>query len=156
MWTASKEMDQSLAEDAVACFMQAIKLNSRHSHQLVAVVLWLLCREDMTQKLGSLFETSCLQIPMWVWLDWVPELLETLSRPAGKHTKPLLILFAKVHPHSLLYPLRTKLLQMDNPILSTSATGPLRRYKLNPLPKEPPVPQLMKREGDSNWIRQNF
>jgi len=50
-------------------------------YQLLARVLWLLTLEDPEGQLLQAFDTVIERVPVWFWVVFIPQLLNTLSRP---------------------------------------------------------------------------
>ena len=51
-----------------------------------------------------------VQVPLWVWLIWSPQLLMSLQRGEGPQTRALLIQIAQAFPQAIYYSLRTMVL----------------------------------------------
>ena len=51
-----------------------------------------------------------LQVPLWVWLVWSPQLLMSLQRGEGPHARALLTQIAQAFPQAIYYSLRTMVL----------------------------------------------
>jgi transformation/transcription domain-associated protein len=39
-----------------------------------------------------------MQVPLWVWITWIPQLLVSLQRPESLHCKRILTLLALSYP----------------------------------------------------------
>ena len=50
------------------------------------------------------------ELPPWVWLTWIPQLLMSLQREEAAFIKPILFRLAQMFPQGVYYPLRTFLL----------------------------------------------
>eukprot|EP00300_Choanocystis_sp_HF-7_P013457 c18306_g1_i1.p1 GENE.c18306_g1_i1~~c18306_g1_i1.p1 ORF type:complete len:1352 (-),score=236.81 c18306_g1_i1:122-4177(-) len=121
LWEVKRKGNSNHAEDAMVCLMQAIKLNSTRSHHLVAIVLWLLSDPSLAPQVGPLFSRGTMQVHLWVWLDWIPELLDSLERAEGEFTKQALVNLVLVHPHSALPALRAHLYHAGSPLIQDVA-----------------------------------
>ena len=51
-----------------------------------------------------------IQVPLWVWLVWSPQLLMSLQRGEGPHARALLTQIAQAFPQAIYYSLRTMVL----------------------------------------------
>ncbi|VFQ99863.1 unnamed protein product [Cuscuta campestris] len=98
-------------EYAVSCFLQGIKFGSPNSRSHLARVLYLLSFDTSSEPVGRAFDKYFDQIPDWVWLSWIPQLLLSLQRNEAPHCKLVLLKIATVYPQALYYWLRTYLLE---------------------------------------------
>ncbi|KAF7809661.1 transformation/transcription domain-associated protein-like [Senna tora] len=98
-------------EYAVSCFLQGIKFGVSNSRSHLARVLYLLSFDTLSEPVGRAFDKYLDQIPHWVWLSWIPQLLLSLQRTEATHCKLVLLKIAIVYPQALYYWLRTYLLE---------------------------------------------
>ncbi|KAG8383733.1 hypothetical protein BUALT_Bualt04G0044600 [Buddleja alternifolia] len=98
-------------EYAVSCFLQGIKFGIPNSRSHLARVLYLLSFDTPNEPVGRAFDKYLDQIPHWVWLSWIPQLLLSLQRTEASHCKLVLLKVATVYPQALYYWLRTYLLE---------------------------------------------
>ncbi|KVI08775.1 Armadillo-type fold [Cynara cardunculus var. scolymus] len=77
----------------------------------LARVLYLLSFDTPNEPVGRAFDKYVDQIPHWVWLSWIPQLLLSLQRSEAPHCKLVLLKVATVYPQALYYWLRTYLLE---------------------------------------------
>ncbi|EPS72877.1 hypothetical protein M569_01879, partial [Genlisea aurea] len=98
-------------EYAVSCFLQGIKFGIPNSRSHLARVLYLLSFDTPMESVGRPFDKFWDQVPNWVWLAWIPQLLLSLQRPEAPHCKIVLLKIAAVFPQALYYWLRTYLLE---------------------------------------------
>ncbi|GKV51280.1 hypothetical protein SLEP1_g57947 [Rubroshorea leprosula] len=98
-------------EYAVSCFLQGIKYGVSNSRSHLARVLYLLSFATPNEPVGRAFDKFIDQIPHWVWLSWVPQLLLSLQRTEAPHCKLVLLKIATMYPQALYYWLRTYLLE---------------------------------------------
>ncbi|KAM1426046.1 hypothetical protein TB2_017954 [Malus domestica] len=103
--------DETWLEYAVCCFLQAIKFGISNSRNHLAHVLYLLSFDTPNEHVGRSFDKYIDQIPHWVWLSWIPQLLLSLQRTEAPHCKLVLLKIATVYPQALYYWLRTYLLE---------------------------------------------
>ncbi|XP_076887806.1 uncharacterized protein LOC143538050 [Bidens hawaiensis] len=110
--TAFKEThDEIWLEYAVSCFLHGIKFGVTNSRSHLARVLYLLSFDTPNEPVGRAFDKYVDQIPHWVWLSWIPQLLLSLQRSEAPHCKLVLLKVATVYPQALYYWLRTYLLE---------------------------------------------
>ncbi|KAL6498032.1 hypothetical protein OROGR_028429 [Orobanche gracilis] len=98
-------------EYAVSCFLQGIKFGIPNSRSHLARVLYLLSFDTPNEPVGRAFDKYLDQIPHWVWLSWIPQLLLSLQRTEAPHCKLVLLKIATIYPQALYYWLRTYLLE---------------------------------------------
>ncbi|CAM8985650.1 unnamed protein product [Rhodiola kirilowii] len=103
--------DETWLEYAVSCFLQGIKFGVSNSRSHLARVLYLLSFDTPNQLVGKAFDKYLEQIPLWVWLSWIPQLLLSLQRNEAPHCKLVLLKIATMFPQALYYWLRTYLLE---------------------------------------------
>ncbi|KAI8537003.1 hypothetical protein RHMOL_Rhmol10G0301200 [Rhododendron molle] len=109
---AYKETHEEIwLEYAVSCFLQGIKFGIPNARSHLARVLYLLSFDTPGGLVGKAFDKYMDQIPHWVWLSWIPQLLLSLQRPEALHCKLVLLKIATVYPQALYYWLRTYLLE---------------------------------------------
>ncbi|GAB4848475.1 hypothetical protein Ancab_003180 [Ancistrocladus abbreviatus] len=109
---AYKETDNEIwLEYAVSCFLQGIKFGIPNARSHLARVLYLLSFDTPNEPAGKAFDKYLDQIPHWVWLSWIPQLLLSLQRTEAPHCKLVLLKIATVFPQALYYWLRTYLLE---------------------------------------------
>ncbi|KAL6010354.1 hypothetical protein ACLOJK_000785 [Asimina triloba] len=109
-------------EYAVSCFLQGIKYGVSNSRSHLARVLYLLSFDTPNEPVGRSFDKYLEQIPHWVWLSWIPQLLLSLQRTEAPHCKLVLLKIATVYPQALYYWLRTYLLERRD-VASKSEIG---------------------------------
>ncbi|KAL8160447.1 hypothetical protein V2J09_001984 [Rumex salicifolius] len=109
---AYKETHEEIwLEYAISCFLQGIKFGVVNSRSYLARVLYLLSFDTPNESAGRAFDKYLDQIPHWVWLSWIPQLLLSLQRTEAPHCKLVLLKVATVYPQALYYWLRTYLLE---------------------------------------------
>lgn len=114
--------DDTWLEYAVSCFLQGIKYGASNARSHLARVLYLLSFDTQNEPVGKAFDRYLDQIPHWVWLSWIPQLLLSLQRPEAAHCKLVLLKIATVYPQALYYWLRTYLLERRD-VASKSELG---------------------------------
>ncbi|XP_010526797.1 PREDICTED: transformation/transcription domain-associated protein-like [Tarenaya hassleriana] len=103
--------DEIWLEYAVSCFLQGIRFGVSNSRSHMARVLYLLSFDTPNEPVGRVFDKHLDQVPHWVWLSWIPQLLLSLQRTEAPHCKLVLLKIAAVFPQALYYWLRTYLLE---------------------------------------------
>ncbi|KAJ7563398.1 hypothetical protein O6H91_03G108600 [Diphasiastrum complanatum] len=108
-----KESGEDLwLEYAVSCFLQGIKYGSTYGKSYLARVLYLLSFDNQNGTVGKAFDKYGDQIPHWVWIPWIPQLLLSLQRPEASNCKAVLLKLVTHFPQQALYYwLRTYLLE---------------------------------------------
>lgn len=103
----AKKVAQYLAQ-AMGCYLEAIHLNSSEWNRIyLSKVLWMLMKDGPTHGvLCQTLENRGTQLPSWVWLPWLPQLLTGLCRPEGRAVKSILSGLAKSYPQAIYYSLR--------------------------------------------------
>lgn len=82
----------------MSCFLQGVKFGIPNSRSHLARVLYLLSFDTSNEPVGRAFDKYLDQIPQWVWLSWIPQLLLSLQRPEAPHCKLVLLKIATVYP----------------------------------------------------------
>lgn len=82
----------------MSCFLQGIKFGSPNSRSHLARVLYLLSFDSSNEPVGRAFDKYLDQVPHWVWLSWIPQLLLSLQRTEAPHCKLVLLKIATVYP----------------------------------------------------------
>lgn len=90
--------DDVWLEYAVSCFLQGIKFGVSNSRSHLARVLYLLSFDTNNEPVGRPFVKYVDQIPHWVWLAWIPQLLISLQRTEAPHCKLVLLRIATAYP----------------------------------------------------------
>ncbi|PKA60897.1 Serine/threonine-protein kinase ATR [Apostasia shenzhenica] len=103
--------DEMWLEYAVSCFFQGIKFGVSNSRSHLARILYHLSFDTATECVGRAFDKYLDQLPHWVWLSWIPQLLLSLQRSEAQHCKLVLLKVAGVYPQALYYWLRTYLME---------------------------------------------
>ena len=97
----------SWAEYAITCFLQAARCRSGKARRKLARVLWLIGFFDEDNKLCQVFEKYADALPPWVWIQWIPQLLVSLSSSEAKQAAAILEKIGSSHPQAIYYILRT-------------------------------------------------
>lgn len=76
-----EQKELNFASQTIACYLQAIHHRCNSARLMIARVLWLLSMDDQQGVLIQAFETHGKQLPIWIWIIWIPQLLMALGRP---------------------------------------------------------------------------
>ncbi|KAF2448613.1 hypothetical protein P171DRAFT_518105 [Karstenula rhodostoma CBS 690.94] len=96
------------AEAALSCYLEAASLyKNAKSRKLLGRVLWLLSLDNPERRLAEKFEAFQGDTPAWYWITFIPQLLNSLSRPEAPIARSILGKLAKTYPQALYCHLRT-------------------------------------------------
>jgi transformation/transcription domain-associated protein len=96
------------AEAALSCYLEAAsQFKNAKSRKLLGRVLWLLSLDNSERRLAEKFEEFKGDTPAWYWITYVPQLLNSLTRPEGPIARQILAKLAKTYPQALYCHLRT-------------------------------------------------
>eukprot|EP00899_Mesostigma_viride_P026573 jgi/Mesvir1/70/Mv13673-RA.2 len=98
-------------EYAVMCYLKSIECGSPTGRMYIARLLYLLSFDNAEGTVGRTLDKFVGQIPLWVWIPWIPQLLQSLQRSECVHVKPIVLKLALQFPQALYYQLRTYLLE---------------------------------------------
>lgn len=100
--------DLSAAGNAVSCYLQAAGLYKNAKVRKVLIrVLWLLSCDDNKGTVWQAFEGFKGDAPIWYWITFIPQLLQSLSHKEARFARKMLMSIAKTFPQSLYFYLRT-------------------------------------------------
>ena len=86
----------------VAVSWQGIRHGSEAARSMLPRMLNLLSFENESGGVGAAVERGIREVPLWVWLPWLPQLLMSLQRPEASVIKQLLIHLAIAFPQACL------------------------------------------------------
>ncbi|CAI5712891.1 unnamed protein product [Hyaloperonospora brassicae] len=119
------QKDLTLASQTIACYLQAIHHRCNSARLMIARVLWLLNMDDRRGILIQAFETHGKQLPIWIWITWIPQLLVALGRPEAPQIRGLLRGLSAKFPQALYYTMRAFFLEnRDNAMMLTNQAQP--------------------------------
>ncbi len=96
------------AGNAVSCYLQAAGLYKNAKVRKVLIrVLWLLSCDDSKGTVWQAFEGFKGDAPIWYWITFIPQLLQSLSHKEARFARKMLMSIAKTFPQSLYFYLRT-------------------------------------------------
>ncbi|QFZ30488.1 putative transcription-associated protein [Clavispora lusitaniae] len=100
--------DLVYANNAISCYLQAAGLyKNGKTRKLLARILWLICLDDASGTLAQAFENFRGEVPVWYWITFIPQLLNSLYYKEAKLVRQILIRIAKSYPQALHFQLRT-------------------------------------------------
>ncbi|UIZ26478.1 hypothetical protein KXD40_001859 [Peronospora effusa] len=115
----------ALASQTIACYLQAIHHRCNSARLMIARVLWLLNMDDRHGVLIQAFETHGKQLPIWIWIIWIPQLLMALGRPEAPQIRGLLRGLSAKFPQALYYTMRAFFLEnRDNALMLANQHQP--------------------------------
>ncbi|TMW68827.1 hypothetical protein Poli38472_006295 [Pythium oligandrum] len=113
--------DLNFASQTIACYLQAIHHRCNSARLMIARVLWLLSMDDQHGLLIQAFESHGKQLPIWIWIVWIPQLLMALGRPEAPQIRGLLRGLSAKFPQALYYTMRAFFLEnRDNVMMNAS------------------------------------
>ncbi|KAL6768445.1 hypothetical protein ACKKBF_B39155 [Auxenochlorella protothecoides x Auxenochlorella symbiontica] len=100
----------SWLEFAAACYTQAIRLGGLEARSLVPRLLDLLMVSGGgAEVVGRTLAEAAGDLPAWVWLPWLPQLLVSLQRPELAAARRVLCVAAAAHPQLVYWHARPAL-----------------------------------------------
>ncbi|GJT18904.1 transformation/transcription domain-associated protein-like protein isoform X2 [Tanacetum coccineum] len=113
--------DEIWLEYTVNCFLQGIKFGIPNSRSHLAV-LYLISFDTPNEPVGRAFDKFVDQIPHWVWLSWIPQLLLS-QRSEVPHCKLVMLKLPIVGLMGML-----DMMVVLQPQPGTQSTGPVGSY----------------------------
>lgn len=104
---SAKKVAQYLAQ-AMGCYIEAVQIDSSEKTRLhLPKCLWMLTKDGSSPGvLCQTLESRGNDLPVWVWLPWIPQLLSSLCRIEGPSIKTILSRLVKAYPQAVYYSLR--------------------------------------------------
>ena len=100
---------------AVTPWLQAIRLASTDARDLVPRLLQLLMVEPKgAEVLGRAVAQKAADLPGWIWLPWIPQLMTSLQRPEVAVARRILSAAASSFPQQLYWHVRPSMLAMKD------------------------------------------
>jgi hypothetical protein len=113
-------LEQHLIEALVDNVLAAMRLGSTEARQsfpraleLMARALELMGAEAYEASLHARFLEETAQIPAWMFIQWIPQLLSMIALPQASLVFPLLLRIAKEYPQAIYYPHRLSRESLD-------------------------------------------
>lgn len=89
------------AVSALVPIVKAVECNFDKAKPLLSRVIYLLATEDDILTIGNAFQISISSLPEWVWIPFIPQLLDATKRHEGNFIKPLLCKLAEKYPQAI-------------------------------------------------------
>jgi len=108
---AARKVYQYLSQ-AMACYLEAMQCDTHEMTRInIPKCLWMLSKEGVTPGLLCNTLETRGDLPAWVWLPWIPQLLTSLYRVEGKVVKGILKGILARYPQALYPHLRVFFLE---------------------------------------------
>ncbi|XP_050298315.1 DNA-dependent protein kinase catalytic subunit-like isoform X2 [Anthonomus grandis grandis] len=95
------------SEDQEADFalfvLKAMKLGSREARQLFPCILM---KDSLENELRELFLRESQDVPIWMFLGWIPQLLANVDTPKIAAISEIILKIAKTYPQAIIYSYR--------------------------------------------------
>lgn len=85
------------------CPWQGVRYHSHEGRSWLPRVLLLLTFDNESGLVGKALDRAP-EVPLWVWIAWIPQLLISLQRPESVHVKRILVQLAINYPQVRLWP----------------------------------------------------
>eukprot|EP00566_Odontella_aurita_P004374 CAMPEP_0113556040 /NCGR_PEP_ID=MMETSP0015_2-20120614/17043_1 /TAXON_ID=2838 /ORGANISM="Odontella" /LENGTH=2458 /DNA_ID=CAMNT_0000457367 /DNA_START=35 /DNA_END=7408 /DNA_ORIENTATION=- /assembly_acc=CAM_ASM_000160 len=110
--SAARKVYQYLSQ-SMACYLEAMQCDTHEKTRInLSKCLWMLSKEGTVPGLlCSTLESRSADLPAWVWLPWIPQLLTSLYRVEGKAVKAILKGILAIYPQALYPHLRVFFLE---------------------------------------------
>lgn len=151
--TKQQKPDLSWLEFASTCYMQGIRLSGLEARVLVPRVLQLLMLDvNGSTVVGRSLVSQAGDLPTWVWLPWIPQLLTSLQRDDFAVARRILLACASQHPQYMFWQVRPSYGTMrDQAIKAVSSAKDRTSADQQKLGTEVPSPTM--REGGTNPMK---
>ena len=147
---------QSMAAVVVATYLQAIASGEFEARFLLPKILWMLhieCDQGAQPSsassgapattLSTVVIKFLNEIPTWLWLPWIPQLISGLSKGEAQVAVRVLLRIVKEFPQALYYPLRAEILEQQKQRLKKQGSAGVGGDSSSPKggSSPPPSPQ---------------
>ena len=116
-----KAVDPSLQSQAwtwleytATCYIQAIRCSAAQGVSLVPRLLQLLILDVNGKLVGKHLVQHLVDIPAWIWLPWLPQMIVGLQRPEEGTVKHVLGVSATHHPQYVYWQMRPALAHLKD------------------------------------------
>jgi transformation/transcription domain-associated protein len=116
-----KAVDPSLQSQAwtwleytATCYIQAIRCSAAQGVSLVPRLLQLLILDVNGKLVGKHLVQHLVDIPAWIWLPWLPQMIVGLQRPEEGTVKHILGVSATHHPQYVYWQMRPALAHLKD------------------------------------------
>jgi transformation/transcription domain-associated protein len=94
-----------IAVQAIVALLFAVNHNCKDAPLQLARVLALLDNDTPTAQLGDALDRYGAQVPSWLWVAWVPQLLSLLSGPSASAARAILAALVLNFPQAVYFQL---------------------------------------------------
>jgi len=112
----------TVAAQAVTSYLVATAMRCVMAPMQLARPLYLLGYEDGSAALTTAFANGVNNIPAWLWIPWIPQLLAGLVRPEWETCRRILLSLAVAYPQAIHYAVRSFV--VDKREAATASGGP--------------------------------
>ena len=120
---------QHILESLIDSTCQALKLGKHDTSAFFPRILGILA-EDMNENVLGIFRTSVLEVPSWMFLPWVDQIMAHLGDTNTRaHLVPLVKKIATDYPQAMFFPYKISV--ENNTLLPESVIQDLRRLVTN-------------------------
>jgi len=117
-------------EFAASCYSQGIRLVGSEARSLVPRLLHLLMLDvNGNEYVGRPLMNQAGEMPSWVWLPWLPQLITSLQRPEMTVARRLLMSAAQYHPQYVYWQVRPALTLLKDQALKAVAAAKEEKAK---------------------------
>ncbi|XP_008199943.2 DNA-dependent protein kinase catalytic subunit [Tribolium castaneum] len=99
----AKNQGKKYFKDFMLFVLRAMKFNSKEGKQLFPCVLM---EQEFSLEEQQLFLTETEQIPVWMFLKWIPQILVNIDSSKVTVIKPLVLKIATTYPQAIMYAYR--------------------------------------------------
>ncbi|KAJ9088714.1 transcription-associated protein 1 [Entomophthora muscae] len=115
--------EMELGVYALNCYIQASNIyRSAKSRPYIAKIIYLLNLDDAKGSLAESLEPHKSNLPVWYWIFFIPQLLNSMTQRSAPLLKFILLQIAKFHPQALFFNMSTA--REEYSILRTLAKQP--------------------------------
>lgn len=96
------------AEQTIVCFNNGVKYKPHKTRLLLADIFWMLTQDDRNKTIKNAFERLGEEMPVWIWIMWIPQLLASIikNRLESQSSFNILKKIAKEYPQALYFYLK--------------------------------------------------
>jgi len=96
------------AEQTIVCFTNGIKYKPHKTRLLLADIFWMLTQDDRQKTVQKAFDKLIDDLPVWIWILWIPQLLAAIIKNRQESNASFMILkrIAKEYPQVLYFYLK--------------------------------------------------
>ena len=129
-----KPIDPALQQQAwtwleytATCYIQGIRCSASQGVSLVPRLLQLLMLDANGKLVGKHLIQHLVDIPAWIWLPWLPQLIVGLQRPEEGTVKHVLGVSATHHPQYVYWQMRPALAHLKDAAIKAMAESEVKK-----------------------------